>query len=65
MRFRVDLKYGYVSFDEKDIEKAWELYREFGVRMRKCVDISDEGQVIAGLPIVEDLTGASSGSWKN
>lgn len=56
MRYRVDFEYGYVSFGEQDVEKAWELYHERGIRIRRCRDIFDDGQLLAGAPIVEDRT---------
>lgn len=56
MRYRVDLEYGYISYDEKDHDKAVEMYRERGVRLLVCRDIFDEGTVIAGPPVISDLT---------
>lgn len=56
MRYRVDLEGGYVSYDESEREKAFALYQERGIRIRRCRDIYDEGTVIDGLPIVEDNT---------
>ena len=56
MRYRVDLEYGYISFDATEYPKALELYRREGVRIRQCKDIHDEGIVIEGEPIFEDLT---------
>lgn len=51
MRIRVDTRFGYVSYDQKDVEKAYELYREQGIRIRFCKDIHDEGEVVDGLPL--------------
>lgn len=57
MRWKVDLKYGYASFNESDKEKAWDLFHDEGIRIRKCKDImDDEGIVVEGLPIYEDRT---------
>lgn len=58
MRYRVDFKNGagYASYDESDYMKALEMYAERGVRLRRCRDIHDEGIVIMGEPLVEDLT---------
>ena len=55
-RYKIDLEYGYVSYDEKDYDKAMELYKSEGIRLRKCSDLFDEGVVIAGKPIIQDLT---------
>jgi len=65
MRWRVDTGYGgYISFDEKDERKAWDLFRELysdpdrdSVRIRRCCDVFDEGVVVEGDIMVEDLTG--------
>ena len=55
-RWRIDTKYGgYVSLDVSQEDKAWELYYQMGVRLRKCDNIHDEGIVIAGLPLFLDL----------
>ena len=51
MRYRVDTRHGWASFDEVDFVKALEMYREEGVRLRKCVDLYDDGEVIEGLEI--------------
>lgn len=59
MRYRVDLEYGYISYDEKDKDKALALYEERGVRLRRCKDIFDDGLVIAGPPVFEDHSNAS------
>jgi hypothetical protein len=56
MRYRVDLESGYVSYDSKDYEKALQLYNERGIRLRQCKDIFDEGIVIMGSPIYEDIS---------
>jgi hypothetical protein len=58
MRYRVDFKNGsgYISLDGAEYEKAVRLYEERGVRIRQCKDIHDEGVVIMGAPIFEDLT---------
>lgn len=54
MRWRVDLISGYISYDEKDEDKARALYAEQGLRLRRCRDIHDEGEVIEGLPASVD-----------
>lgn len=57
MRYRVDFEYGgYASYDESEYERALKLFQEQGVRLRRCRDIHDEGIVIAGPPIIEDIT---------
>lgn len=58
IRYRVDFENdsGYISLAEHEYSKAVELFKERGVRLRKCKDIHDEGIVIMGAPIVEDLT---------
>ncbi len=65
MRYRVDfgieqdgevVETGYASYDESEYDKALSLYQERGVRLRRCKDIHDEGVVIEGAPILEDLT---------
>ena len=56
MRYRVDFDSGYASYDESEYHKALELYADRGIRLRRCKDIYDEGIVIMGEPIVEDLT---------
>lgn len=57
MRYRVDLEHGgYISYDVGDYNKALEVYREEGIRIRQCEDIHDEGIVIEGEPIYVDLT---------
>lgn len=33
MRYRVDLRYGYASYDESDVERAIDLYAREGLRM--------------------------------
>lgn len=57
MRYRVDFAHGgYASYDESEKDRAWELYREQGIRIRRCKDIFDEGVTIEGPPIIEDNT---------
>lgn len=56
MRYRVDFASGYASFDGSEFERAVELYKERGIRLRQCRDIHDEGVVIMGEPIYSDLT---------
>lgn len=56
MRYRVDFEHGYASYDEKDKDRAFEIYREMGIRIRLCKDIHDEGTPIEGRPIFVDLT---------
>jgi hypothetical protein len=56
-RYRVDLEYGgYVSYAEENYDKALQLYEERGIRLRECKNIFDEGHVLFGEMIVEDLT---------
>ncbi len=48
MRYRVDLNYGYASYDETEKEKAFDLYDREGVRLLECDDLfDDDGFVIA------------------
>lgn len=56
MRWRVDTKFGYISFAECDERKAFVYYQESGIRLRRCKDIFDEGVVVAGQPIIEDCS---------
>lgn len=58
MRYRVDFSTGsgYISLDESEYDRAVELFKERGLRLRRCKDIHDEGVVIMGSPIFEDLT---------
>lgn len=59
MRFRVDTRYGWISFDEKDEAKAREYYASGdALRLRLCADLHDEGTVIEGLPLMELEWGA-------
>lgn len=46
MRWRVDLLSGYISYDEKEEAKARELYVQEGLRLRRCRDIHDEGEIV-------------------
>jgi hypothetical protein len=55
-RLRVDFAGGYVSFDDSERDRAWEFYRERGIRIVRCSDVFDEGIVVDGAPIVIDLT---------
>lgn len=61
MRYRVDLRYGSASFDEKDLDKAHALYEREGIRLSVCSDLFDEGIVIDGLPLEVDV---SSKRWE-
>lgn len=55
-RLKVELKYGYVSYDAQDEEKAWQLYKDQGVRIFLCDDIFDnDGVLLSGPPVVHDL----------
>lgn len=61
MKYRVDFEYGYAIFDETQAETALQTYRDAraagqAVRLRLCNGFGDEGVVIAGRPIFEDLT---------
>lgn len=59
MRYRVDLEYGYISYDESEYETALATFKERGIRIRKCEDIFDDGTVIEGKPIYLDLSDAT------
>lgn len=63
-RWRVDFSHGYVSFDEADKEKAYEIFETDpnAIRLRKCEDIFDEGIVVAGAFLYEDISTVFSGS---
>ena len=54
MRYRVDLDYGNISYDEKDYDKAMELYKERGIRILRCNDIFDDGTLLEGAMVFED-----------
>lgn len=58
MRYRVDFDNGsgYASYDASEYDRAYALYKERGIRLRQCKDIHDEGVVIEGSPILEDIT---------
>lgn len=56
MRYRVDFEHGWASYDEKDEDKARDLYKDRGIRLRICTDLHDEGTVIDGIPLYEDLS---------
>lgn len=51
MRWRVDTRCGYASFDEAEEERARALYEDEGIRLRRCDNIFDEGVVVEGLPL--------------
>ena len=57
IRYRVDFENGYASYDSSEYYKALKLYEERGIRLRECKDLFDEGVVIMGAPIFEDLSG--------
>jgi hypothetical protein len=46
VRYRVDLKYGYISYGAQDYAKAIDIYQREGLRLKVCRDIFDEGHVI-------------------
>lgn len=56
MRYRVDLENGWVSYDASEYDRAYELYKERGIRLRQCQDLGDEGTVVEGAPIFEDFS---------
>ena len=58
MRYKVVFKNGsgYASFDERDYERALDLFKSEGIRMLRQKDIFDEGTLVFGLPEVVDLT---------
>jgi len=64
VKWRVDMGFdSYAIFDERDREKAFELYEELSqdegrknVRLRLCGGFYDDGIVMIGSPIVEDLS---------
>ncbi len=47
MRYRVDLEYGYASYDESEKARAFDLYEREGLRLREQADLFDDGIVIA------------------
>ncbi len=48
MRWRVDTRFGYISFDESEEGKAREHFEREGVALRRCDDIHDEGEIVEG-----------------
>lgn len=57
MRYRVDFEHGgYASYDATDHDKAYELFKERGIRFLQQKDIHDRGTLIEGAPIFEDNT---------
>lgn len=50
MRIRVDTRFGYVSFDISEAERAYDFYLAEGVRLSICDDLFDVGAVLVGLP---------------
>lgn len=48
MRYRVETRYGSVSYDESDREKAVALYESEGIAMYRCADLFDRGELIQG-----------------
>ncbi len=63
MRYRVDLRTGYASFDGSDVLKARRLFDAEGLRLRACRDLNDPGVVIAGLPLEIDVSPRAA-TWK-
>lgn len=60
MRYKVTTEFGYVSFDESDEEKMFEYYDEqisLGreARIFRQVNVLDEGILIRGKPVFQDL----------
>ena len=53
MRYRVDTRYGYASFDAGDEAKARDLYAREGIRLIWCKDFDDPGIVVEGVPLNE------------
>lgn len=56
-RFRIDSEYGYVELSDE--ARAWEMYRDPEWRSIRISLIDDRitgPHVLAGSPIVEDLT---------
>ena len=48
MRYRVELPYGsWASYDEKGEALALDLYASEGLRLRRCENLLDDGEVIA------------------
>ncbi len=62
MRYRVDLRTGYASFDSSDVLKARALYESEGLRLSVCRGLNDPGIVIAGLPLDVDVSPRAS-AW--
>jgi hypothetical protein len=56
----VDLRHGYASFDETEEPRARKLFAAEGLRLRRCRDVFDNGEVIAGLPLSVDLRKAAA-----
>ena len=56
MHYRVDFKYGYIIYNNK--EEAMEHFHSSSdsVRIRECSDAYDDGTVLEGQPIIVDLS---------
>lgn len=57
VRYRVDTRYGYISYGSQDYDKALKYFQDEGIRLRLCKNIFDDGHVIAGEPLPEDPNG--------
>ncbi len=52
MRYKVQTRYGYVSYDERDEAKARALYADEGVCLRLTADLGDDvGVILEGTPL--------------
>lgn len=60
MRYRIDFApegLGYASYDESQLDEVLRLWKEEPnrfLRVRKCQDIHDTGELFLGLPIYEE-----------
>lgn len=58
MKYKVDLKYGYIIYDEVDFDKAIELYEKEGLRILKSKYEGSltEWVLMYGQPEYEDIS---------
>ena len=54
-RFRVDLRFGYASYGVHDLDKALALFAQDGIRLLICRDIFDNGKMIAGRCLLNEV----------
>lgn len=57
MRFRVDTRWGSISYDESEENYARDHYEREGYRLTWCDGLQDEGVIVAGIPAYIPVTG--------